>query len=580
MSSGSVNRGTLTYIRKKNIDMKQLFYMAMLAGLCLPAAMTMAKEGGKGNVSPAWVSDLGNGNYKNPVLFADYSDPDACVTPDGDFLLTASSFNYAPGLPILRSRDLVNWSFAGNALPRVEPDSCFRRPQYGKGVWAPSIRYHEGVYYIYWGDPDYGIYRIKTKDPYGQWDAPELVEAGKGMIDPTPLWDDDGRVYLVHAYAASRSGINSMLVIKELNKEGNKVISAPVMVFDGNDGKNHTIEGPKLYKRNGYYYIFSPAGGVVYGWQIVLRSRHIYGPYESKIVMHQGRTAINGPHQGAWVTTPAGEDWFLHFQDRGAYGRVLHLNPMKWKNDWPVIGVDEDGDGCGEPVLTYRKPKTEGRVAVTAPAETDEFNAPAPGLQWQWTANPHEGYGYPTSKGFFRMYAVPMAEGSTDLHTSPALLTQKFPAETFVATTKLKLTAKQEGEEAGIAVMGADNSFLSLKKQGASFVVRQVVSTTDMAGNTRQDVHPIAQIPVRYLKMPGVPDNQWQEVTFRVKVGKGAVCRFYYSTDGKAFKPAGVPFQAKKELWTGAKVGLFCLTPLHKGLRGWSDVDWFRVTAE
>lgn len=559
--------------------MRQHFYIAILTGLLLPTSTVFSKDTPKEDVSQTWVSDLGNGMYKNPVLFSDYSDPDACVTPEGDFLLTASSFNYAPGLPILSSKDLVNWSFANYALPRVEPDSCFRHPQYGKGVWAPSIRYHEGTYYIYWGDPDYGIYRVKTKNPYGKWDAPELVEAGKGMIDPTPLWDDDGRVYLVHAYAASRSGINSMLVIKELNKEGNKVISDPVMVFDGNDGKNHTIEGPKLYKRNGYYYIFSPAGGVVYGWQIVLRSKYIYGPYESKIVMHQGKTTINGPHQGAWITTPAGEDWFLHFQDRGAYGRVLHLNPMKWKDNWPVIGVDKDGDGCGEPVLTYKKPKVNNSsVAIATPTESDEFNTQKLGLQWQWTANPHEGYGYPTSKGFFRMYAVPMAEGSNDLHTSPALLTQKFPAETFVVTTKIKLTAKQEGEQTGLAVMGSDYSYLSLIKQGTSFVLQQIISKTGSMGKTTQETQRITTFPVKYLKMPGVPDNQWQELTFRVEVKKGAICQFYYSIDNKSFKLAGKSFQAKKELWTGAKVGVFCLTPLQKGLRGWSDVDWFRVT--
>lgn len=556
--------------------MNKPFYITLLAGLLIPVALSGEEK--TSYVSKVWVSDLKNGTYKNPVLFSDYSDPDACMTPEGDFLLTASSFNYAPGLPILHSRDLVNWTFVNHALPSVEPDSCFRKPQYGKGVWAPSIRYHKGTYYIYWGDPDYGIYRIKTKNPYGRWDTPELVEAGKGMIDPTPLWDDDGRVYLIHAYAASRSGINSMLVIKELNAEGNKVISDPVMVFDGNDGTNHTIEGPKLYKRGGYYYIFAPAGGVVYGWQIVLRSKNIYGPYESKIVMRQGNTEINGPHQGAWVTTKEGEDWFLHFQDRGAYGRILHLNPMHWKDGWPVIGVDKDGDGCGEPVLTYKKPNTNAQSPIATPAESDEFNTPDLGLQWQWSANPHQGYGYPTTQGYYRMYAQPMAEGSTDLHTSPALLTQKFPAEEFTATMKMKMTAKQEGEQAGLAVMGSDYSYLALKKQGKKFLLMQTISKTDSTGNTQLKTSEIASIPVKYLKMPGVADNQWQVVTFRVVVSKGAVCRFYYSTDGKNYKKAGEAFQAKKELWTGAKLAVFCLTPLQKGLRGWSDIDYVRIT--
>ena len=161
------------------------------------------------------------------------------------------------------------------------------------------------------------------------------------------------------------------MTICEINVEGTKVISDPVLVFDGNDGINHTVEGPKLYKRNGYYYIFAPAGGVVTGWQLVLRSRNIYGPYEKKIVMAQGSTDINGPHQGAWVDTQTGESWFVHFQDKAMYGRVVHLNPMKWVNDWPVIGEDKDGNGCGEPVTRYKKPNVGKNYPVETPADSD-----------------------------------------------------------------------------------------------------------------------------------------------------------------------------------------------------------------
>ena len=268
---------------------KKILFIAGMMACCTWA--------GAQEISQTWVADKGNGTYQNPVLYADYSDPDVCAAGD-DFYMTASSFNCIPGLPILHSRDLVNWSLVNYALPVQEPKEFFDKAQHGKGVWAPAIRFHKGEFYIYWGDPDYGIYMIKTRDPKGSWSKPVLVKAGKGMIDPTPLWDEDGKVYLIHAYAGSRSGVNSILVICELNAKGTEVISDPVMVFDGNDGKNHTVEGPKLYKRNGYYYIFAPAGGVATGWQLVLRSKNIYGPYESKIVMAQGKTTINGPHQG------------------------------------------------------------------------------------------------------------------------------------------------------------------------------------------------------------------------------------------------------------------------------------------
>ena len=219
------------------------------------------------SVSQTWISDLGNGKYRNPVLNADYSDPDVCRVGD-DYYMTASSFNCVPGLPILHSKDLVNWKLIGHAIQRLEPQDVFSTMQHGNGVWAPAIRFHNDEFYIYYGDPDYGIFVVKTKNPAGKWSDPELVKAGKGLIDPCPLWDDDGRVYLVHAYAGSRAGIKSILAVTELNAEGNKAISPSRTVYDGH-AVDPTIEGAKFYKRNGDYYIFAPAGGVATGWQVI-----------------------------------------------------------------------------------------------------------------------------------------------------------------------------------------------------------------------------------------------------------------------------------------------------------------------
>src|SRR5690606_29586853 len=137
------------------------------------------------------------------------------------------------------------------------------------------------------------------------------------------------KVYLAHAYAGSRASLKTVLVIKEMNPAGNKITGPAVMIYDGHEN-DPTVEGPKIHKHNGYYYVFAPAGGVSTGWQIVLRSKHIYGPYERKVVMHQGNTDINGPHQGAWVEGHDGKDWFLHFQDKEAYGRIVHLQPVSW----------------------------------------------------------------------------------------------------------------------------------------------------------------------------------------------------------------------------------------------------------
>lgn len=548
--------------------MKGLFFILSLS-VCSLFHPAMAQYRSK-----VWVSDEGNGMYRNPVLHADYSDPDVCAVGE-DYFLTASSFNCTPGLPILHSKDLVNWKIVNYALKKVEPVEYYNEPRHGKGVWAPSIRFHGGMYYIYWGDPDFGIFMVKTRDPYGEWDAPVLVKAGKGMIDPCPLWDDDGRVYLAHAWAGSRAKFNSVLTVCELNKEGTAVISDPVLVFDGNDGVNHTIEGAKFYKRNGFYYLFAPAGGVVSGWQLVMRSKDVYGPYEARIVMAQGKTDINGPHQGGWVDTPAGESWFLHFQDKGAYGRVLHLNPMKWINDWPVIGVDKDGDGCGDPVSRYRKPKTDKTYPIETPVESDEFDTRKLGLQWEWHANYQDVFGFTTNMGYARIYGHELSPHFKNFWEVPNLLMQKFPAEEFTATAKLKVSAKDDGQLSGLIIMGWDYSWIGVEKQGEKFLLKQAVCKDAEQGNLEQ-VSTLAVLePSRKFEV-GLFPNYEREIYIRVHVDKGAYCRFSYSLDGKKFTEAGTLFKARQGKWIGAKVGMFSVTP-HGKERGWMDVDWFRV---
>lgn len=548
--------------------MKGLFFILSLS-VCSLFHPAMAQYR-----SEVWVSDEGNGMYRNPVLHADYSDPDVCAVGE-DYFLTASSFNCTPGLPILHSKDLVNWKIVNYALKKVEPVEYYNEARHGKGVWAPSIRFHEGVFYIYWGDPDFGIFMVKTRDPYGEWDKPVLVKAGKGMIDPCPLWDDDGRVYLAHAWAGSRAKFNSVLTVCEMNKEGTAVISDPVLVFDGNDGVNHTIEGAKFYKRNGFYYLFAPAGGVVSGWQLVMRSKDVYGPYEARIVMAQGKTDINGPHQGGWVDTPAGESWFLHFQDKGAYGRVLHLNPMKWVNDWPVIGVDKDGDGCGDPVGRYRKPKTDKTYPIETPVESDEFDTRKLGLQWEWHANYQDVFGFTTNMGYARIYGHELSPHFKNFWEVPNLLMQKFPAEEFTATAKLKVSAKDDGQLSGLIIMGWDYSWIGVEKQGEKFLLKQAVCKDAEQGNLEQ-VSTLAVLEPSRKFEAGLFPNYEREIYIRVHVDKGAYCRFSYSLDGKKFTEAGTLFKARQGKWIGAKVGMFSVTP-HGKERGWLDVDWFRV---
>jgi beta-xylosidase len=517
------------------------------------------------DVSSVWVSDLGNGSYKNPVIYADYSDPDVCRAGD-DFYMTSSSFNCIPGLQILHSKDLVNWRIIGYAASRLQPDSVFSRPQHGNGVWAPSIRYHNGEFYIYFGDPDYGIYMTKSKNPAGEWESLTLVKAGKGLIDSTPLWDDDGQVYLVHAYAGSRAGIKSVVAVTRLTPDGKKAVGDSRIVYDGHD-TDPTIEGPKFYKRNGYYYILAPAGGVKTGWQLALRSKNVFGPYERKVVMTQGKTNINGPHQGAWVDTPAGEDWFVHFQDTYAYGRVVHLQPMRWQNDWPVIGEDKDGDGCGEPVLTHKKPSTAAKYPVVTPAESDEFDGSALGLQWQWHANPKEWWYFANrEKSCLSLYSVPVPAGYKSLWDVPNLLLQKFPAREFTATVKMEFVPNRsiKGERAGLVVMGLDYAALVLEFDGNGFTLSQTECLQADRG--------VAE------KVKASANLASGTVYLRVNVKDNAVCTFGYSTDGKKFTPLGDTFTAKEGKWIGAKTGVFCTRPVSNNDGGRAEVDWFRIS--
>lgn len=514
-------------------------------------------------VSQTWVADLGNGSYKNPVLHADYSDPDV-VRVGEDYYMTASSFNAVPGLPILHSKDLVNWKLVGHALKRLVPFEHFEKVQHGNGVWAPAIRYHQDTFYIYYPDPDFGIYVIKAKNATGPWSEPVLVEAGKGLIDPCPLWDGD-TVYLVHAFAGSRAGIKSIIAVKELNKTGDQVVGPGRIVYDGH-GIDPTVEGPKFYKRNGYYYIFAPAGGVTHGWQIVLRSKNVYGPYERRVVMDQGTTIVNGPHQGAWMDTPAGEDWFVHFQDKGVYGRVVHLQPMKWVDDWPVIGIDDDRDGKGEPVLVHRKPNVGKTYPVATPDESDEFDKPELGLQWQWRANPKATWWFMnTAKGSLRLYAQKIPDHARNLSDVPNLLLQKFPAEEFKVTTRISFhpETKIQGERAGLVVMGQHYASLSLVSNASGVDLVYSVCREAMNGNPeRQTILTRWESPVIYLRMT---------------VAKGGVCTFSYSRDGKKFTEAGEAFQAYPGKWIGAKVGLFCTRTQQTNDSGFADIDYFRV---
>ena len=531
-----------------------------------------------------WLADLGNGNYRNPILYADYSDPDA-IRVGEDYFMVASSFSNSPALPILHSKDLVNWKVVNYCLKHI-PEFRYNNPLHGCGVWAPSIRYHEGTYYVCFPMPDEGIYMTTTKDPFGEWSEPVNIRPGAGWIDPCPFWDDDGNAYLVAGVAKSRIGYKSVLHIVRMRPDGMVIFGDEVKIFDGNENDQITIEGPKMYKRNGYYYIFAPAGGVKTGWQTILRSKNPFGPYEYKVVLRQGDSLVNGPHQGAWVDTITGEDWFLHFQDVYAAGRITHLQPMHWENDWPIIGVNKEGNDYGEPVMQYVKPnigktaeefKDTDKYPVCEPDTTDEFDTDKMMLQWQWNSNyddswyvtKTDAYGKKTPDGsYIRLNAL----ASTPLRPVSDyrnLLLQKWPAPEFECVTKMCVNGLENGDYAGIVSLGVEYGAVGIVKNFREYAIRTVRGTQSFdceAAYSKEDFkdYPIAKdtfadkektVYLRYtVKRTGTKDTK--EMALAVKNVPVEEVTLEISFDGKAYEKQ-VSFTAKAGRWVGVKNGMF-----------------------
>ena len=579
--------------------MKKTFNLLFAAAMACSPLMSIAQE------SATWNPNLPGGKYKNPVINADYSDPDVCRVGN-DFYMTSSSFACFPGLQILHSTDLVNWKIIGAALTDdypVLPEfrgtnlDWRKRIQHGNYVWAPSIRHHDGWFYIYWGDPDQGLFMTKTQNPAGTWSKPVCVKPGKGMIDCCPLWDEDGKAYLSHGCAGSRAGVKSVLFVAPMSADGTMVTGPSRIVYDGHEDQP-TIEGTKFYKRNGYYYIMSPAGGVKYGWQVILRSRNPFGPYEEYVGLAQGKSKINGPHQGAWIDTPSGEDWFLHFQDKHAYGRVVHLQPAKWVNDWLVIGDDRDGDGCGDPVTQWKKPALKATENVQ-PREDDEFSATDLGLQWQFEG-PYSHYWYfcDANKSKLRLYGIQQPENYTNLADMQNTLMQKFPAENFTVTSKLKFIPnpgnKNKGEEAGFIIKGLDYAAIKFVTTKEGCFMRFVkckdamkggkeVVETEMPMTLVEQEKPYTQrYAVDDIPQPrhATQDIYVRAVVKSAGIGNGITssAQFYYSTDGKKFTKIGSPFTVKEGKWIGAKVGYFNCRSSVSNDAAFLDIDWIRFT--
>ena len=523
-------------------------HTSLVLGIALAGIAPMAQ-------SQAWSPDLGNGRYRNPIVFADYSDPDITRVGD-DFYMVASSFNAMPGLPVLKSKDLVNWEIIGHVYDRL-PLEKFDKPAHGEGSWAPTIRNHNGLFYVYFCTPHEGLFVGTAKDPAGKWELHQVADV-EMWEDPSPLWDDDGNAYLVRGKLQAGT-----LFLHKMSADGKRLLDNGTVIFRVTVTQP-TIEGPKFLKKDGYYYIFSPAGGVGKGWQTVLRSKSIYGPYEAKVVMRQGSTDVNGPHQGGMVELTSGEWWFIHFQDRAAYGRIEHLEPMTWRDGWPIIGEEIEHTGVGQPVKEWAKPNVGKTHPPMVPQASDEFNSAKLGLQWQWHANPRAAWSSLTARpGSIRLNSVRNLTQNGNLWFVPNLLLQKFPAPTFTATTKITMHQQLDGEKSGLVVMGREWAFIALTKTAEGPRIGMYTGTYNRGEDgTRLVASADARADTYYL---------------RADVAEGGVTTFAYSTDNTSWHALGSSFQALPGTWIGAKIGLFSVNPNMAESKGYVDFDWFHL---
>jgi len=476
----------------------------------------------------AW-GDQGDGTYRNPVLFADFSDPDV-IRVGEDFYLTASDFHYI-GLQVLHSKDLVNWTIAGQVCNSLNFSPAYdNMARYGRGIWAPSIRFHNNHFYIYACTPDEGLFMWRAQTPEGPWSDAICVKAVEKWEDPCPFWDEEtGRAYLVH----SKLGAGP-IILHRMTDDGTELLDDGREIYYGKGA-----EGPKMFKRNGWHYISLPENGVFCGSQVILRSRNIYGPYERKVVLPDG-----SPFQGGMVELDNGEGWFIGYTYMKHLGRVCHLVPYVWKeDDWPEFGYE------GRTVAAWKKPGVGMDYPLNRPQVCDDFDEATLNPIWQWNHNPvNEKWSLVERTGFLRLKSMPAESHEFARNT----ITQKIWDTCGVAETKLDTEGMAEGQKAGMAFLNSrEMGWLGVERRGKSCFI--VFGSCYGCGGDATILE---------------NKNVWLREEYVEEI-----CRFAYSFDGRTYIYVPVDFRMKFLGWKAGRIGLYSFGPAE----GNADFDYFKM---
>jgi beta-xylosidase len=486
-------------------------------------------------------SDNGDGTYTNPVINADFPDPDAILVDNTYYMVTTTMFIF-PGVTVLKSHDLVNWEYCSNAVPRFDFQKHYNLDgghRYSHGQWATSIKYHKGKFYLLFITLDEGGFLCTASKAEGPW---EIRKLPKGFYDPGLFFDDDGKIYVTHGYSKIyMTEVDS--AIAPMGKDS--------LVFTGDIRRG--LEGMHVYKIDGYYYLYGTYGGLD-GIQVALRSKNIYGPFEQKVVISDSSKNINfGLHQGALLKTQTGEWWTILFSDRGPFGRFPSLQPVTWIDGWPMVGVN------GKGVIKYRKPNVGRTYPVKTLPTSDEFDGKTLGMQWGWNHNPDSTKWSLTQRsGYLRLTTGKVVSHFRDARNT---LTQRmftYYADTMptLGNTKMKISKMQDGDVAGLAVFQDPYAYIAVKQvEGVKYVV--------MVNNGLEIASTVLKSNTVYFQASAHYDTD--------------KAIFSYSTDNKKFTAFGNVLDMKFNLsvFTGNKFCLFNYATQTPG--GYVDFDWFRM---
>jgi len=492
--------------------------------------------------SPPEAAD-GNGEYANPPIYADFPDPDIIRVGD-DFYFATTTFANTPGLTILHSRDLVHWEYTGHVMSRLDGLDAYDLrggTAYRAGVYAPSLRYRDGVFYIAVTPNGQNTRIYRTRDIKGPWTYTELDRAA---FDPGLFFDSDGTGYI-----ATSGGWDGTLTLLTLNADYSRVAASREVYY------NKGAEGSKLIRRGDWYYLFNAIPSRL--GLTVSRARNLAGPWETRNQIDD----TTGGHQGALVDLPNGDWYGFVMLDAGAIGRITQISPVFWQDDWPVWGT----------------PAAPGRVPVSASlplpphpelelATSDDFGGATLGLQWQWNHNPDDSRWTLTERpGFLRLKATQADTFWTGRNT----LTQKGFGPTSQAVVRLDISHLQPGDRCGTGTLGKFNAQATVETAADGHRSLSLRLDEDTVEGQKTSVlapsRPL-QGEVLYLRT---------DMDFTTARG-----RIAYSADGIAWSVLGDDFPLAYDWRTGTFQGpqfaMFCFNPTASN--GYVDVDSFVLT--